>query len=127
MSTSRFGRQITTYLIWKWNYPSYKIYVVEINEVVVGTIAVLIMHNIGHLSRKSAIFESIAVLPQWQAKGVGKAIIRFATDICKSAGCYKITLSANIKRTKAHSFYESLGFIQHGYSYMYAIEAGLER
>jgi GNAT superfamily N-acetyltransferase len=104
------------------SYPSYKIYVAVINGVVVGTIAVLIMDNIGHLGRKSAIFESIAVLPQWQGKGVGRAIVTFATDICRKAECYKITLSANLKRSKAHSFYQSLGFIQHGFSYMYKIE-----
>jgi ribosomal protein S18 acetylase RimI-like enzyme len=109
------------------SYPSYKIYVAVMHQVVVGTIAVLIMDNIGHLGKKSAIFESIAVLPQWQGKGIGKALLRFATDICKSAECYKITLSANINRTKAHSFYESLGFIQHGYSYMYKIDADLAR
>jgi GNAT superfamily N-acetyltransferase len=103
------------------NYPSYTIYVAAVNEEVVGTIAVLIMDNIGHLGSKSAIFESIAVLPEWQGKGIGKSMLRFATEKCKEAKCYKITLSADIKREKAHKFYESLGFTQHGFSYKYLI------
>ncbi|MEE4240945.1 MAG: GNAT family N-acetyltransferase [Desulfopila sp.] len=103
------------------NYPSYTIYVATINGEVVGTIAVLIMHNIGHLGSKSAVFESIAVLPDWQGKGIGKSMLRFATEKCKEAKCYKITLSANIKRENAHKFYASLGFIQHGISYKYLI------
>lgn len=98
-------------------YPSYKIYVAEINGLVIGTAAVLIMHNLGHLGKKSAIFESIAVLPEWQGRGVGKEMLRFVNDICNKAECYKITLSANIKRKNAHRFYESLGFVQHGFSY----------
>ncbi len=102
-------------------YPSYKIYVSTVNEMVVGTIAVLIMHNIGHLGKKSAILESIAVQPEWQNKGIGKTMLKHVTEICKEAGCYKISLSANIKREKAHKFYESLGFVQHGYSFKYII------
>lgn len=103
-------------------YPSYKIYVSTVDDVVVGTIAVLIMHNIGHLGKKSAIFESIAVLPEWQGKGIGKAMLKYATEKCKEADCYKITLSANIKREDAHKFYESIGFVLHGYSFKCTVE-----
>jgi GNAT superfamily N-acetyltransferase len=104
------------------SYPNYKIYVAEIEKTIVGTIAVLIMHNIGHLGKQSAIFESFAVLPEWQSQGIGKAIIKYVMEICKKAGCYKITLSADVKRTEAHNFYETLGFTQHGYSYKYLIK-----
>lgn len=99
-------------------YPLYKIYVATVNGEVVGTVAVLIMHNLGHLGKKSAVFESIAVLPEWQGKGIGRFMLKYATDKCIEADCYKITLSADIKRERAHKFYESLGFIQHGFSYM---------
>lgn len=104
------------------SYPNYKIYIAKIEKTIAGTIAVLIMHNIGHLGKQSAIFESFAVLPEWQNKGIGKALIKHVTEICKDAGCYKITLSADLQRTKAHNFYESLGFTQHGYSYKYLIK-----
>ncbi len=103
-------------------YPSYTIYLATVKGEVVGTIAVLIMDNIGHLGKQSAIFESIAVLPEWQGKGVGKELLRFAINKCKKANCYKITLSANIKRKAAHRFYESIGFTQHGVSYKYIIK-----
>lgn len=103
------------------SYPDYRIYVSEIDKSIVGTIAVLIMHNIGHLGKKSAVFESIAVLPEWQGRGIGKKMLEHAMAICKKNGCYKITLSANIKREKAHQFYESLGFVQHGISFKYEI------
>jgi GNAT superfamily N-acetyltransferase len=36
---------------------------------------------------------------------------------CRIRGCYKTSLSANLKREPAHAFYESLGFERHGYSF----------
>jgi ribosomal protein S18 acetylase RimI-like enzyme len=105
------------------SYPSYTIYVAEVNAQVIGTIAVLIMDNIGHSGKKSAVLESIAVLPESQGKGVGKAMLKYAIEVCKNSECYKITLSANKKRVSAHKFYETLGFEQHGLSYMLSIRS----
>lgn len=39
-----------------------------------------------------------------------------ALEICLEKGCYKATLSSNLKRGRAHAFYKSLGFEIHGYS-----------
>ena len=36
---------------------------------------------------------------------------------CRAAGCYKLSLSTNLRRKEAHAFYESLGFQKHDYSY----------
>lgn len=36
----------------------------------------------------------------------------------RPAHCYKVTLSAYLKRDRAHRFYESLGFTKHGYSFL---------
>lgn len=99
------------------DYPSYTLHVAEVDRVIVGTIAVLIMDNLGHLGKKSAVFEDIAVLPEWQGKGIGRQMLHFAMTCCREAGCYKVTLSADQKRDKAHRFYESLGFRLHGFSF----------
>jgi len=40
-----------------------------------------------------------------------------AMDLARHAGCYKLALSSNQKRHRAHAFYESLGFQKHGYSF----------
>ena len=44
-------------------------------------------------------------------------MMRFALDRCRAKGCYKLALSSNAKRERAHAFYESLGFERHGYSF----------
>ena len=48
---------------------------------------------------------------------VGKALMRHVLQLCGEKGCYKAVLSSNLKRQRAHAFYESLGFERHGYSY----------
>ncbi len=40
-----------------------------------------------------------------------------AINLCRERGCYKMVVSSNLKRPKAHVFYESLGFERHGYSF----------
>jgi len=98
-------------------YPDYKIYVALLEGNVIGTFALLIMDNLGHNGAPSAIIEDIAVDPAWQRRGVGKKMIGYALQICGEKGCYKAALSSNLKRERAHAFYESLDFERHGYSF----------
>jgi GNAT superfamily N-acetyltransferase len=98
-------------------YPEYRVYVAESDGQVIGTFALLVMDNLGHLGTCSGIVEDVAVDPAYQEQGVGKAMMAHARDLCRQRGCYKIIISSNFKRPKAHAFYESLGFERHGYSF----------
>ncbi len=71
-----------------------------------------------HLGTPSAIVEDVGVLPKMQGKGVGKAMMEFALKYAKEKGCYKMTLSSNLRREATHQFYESLGFQKHGFSFL---------
>ena len=99
------------------DYPDYTLYVAERGGEVVGSFALLVMHNLGHLGALSAIVEDVAVAPALQGQGIGKAMMLFALDLCRDKGCYKLMLSSNAKRERAHAFYESLGFERHGLSF----------
>lgn len=99
-------------------YPNYKLYKALRENQIVGTFALLIMDNLGHLGRPSAIVEDVAVDPAFQRKGIGKKMIQHAMSLSRKAGCYKLVISANQKRNKAHAFYESLGLKRHGYSFV---------
>ncbi len=101
-----------------WQYPNYRIYVVRMGSLIVGTFALLIMDNLIHCGQASGIVEAVAVDPEFQGRGIGKQMMLYAISRCREFGCYKITLSANLKRLNAHEFYESLGFEKHGYSYI---------
>jgi hypothetical protein len=45
-----------------------------------------------------------------------------AMNACREFGCYKLTLSSNLKRERAHRFYEGLEFERHGYSFLIEIK-----
>lgn len=98
-------------------YPNYKVYVAENEEHIVGTFALLIMDNLAHQGTPSGVVEDVAVLNELQGKGIGKMMMEFAIEKCREVGCYKLTLSSNLKRTEAHAFYESLNFEKHGFSF----------
>jgi GNAT superfamily N-acetyltransferase len=98
-------------------YPNHKVYVAQVNGQIAGTFTLLVMDNLGHKGARSGIVEAVAVLPSFQGKGIGKEMMKYAMDRCKEDRCYKMMLSSNEGRTGAHAFYESLGFIRHGFSY----------
>ena len=101
-------------------YPNYHLYVAcypNANNKVVGTFALLVMHNIGHQGSPSAIVEDVVVSSSHQSQTIGSEMITHAMDLARQAGCYKLALSSNQKRQRAHAFYESLGFDKHGYSF----------
>ena len=80
------------------------------------------MDNLGHLGAPSAIVEDVVVDPAQHGHGIGRAMMRFAIERAQQAGCYKLVLSSNAARERAHAFYESLGFERHGYSFRIALE-----
>jgi ribosomal protein S18 acetylase RimI-like enzyme len=98
-------------------YPDYTLYVALEGATVVGTFTILIMDNLGHLGAPSGIVEDVAVAPQRQGHGIGQAMMRFVLERCREKRCYKLVLSSNAKRARAHAFYEKLGFERHGYSF----------
>jgi GNAT superfamily N-acetyltransferase len=99
------------------SYPDYTLYVAEREGRIVGSFALLVMDNIGHLGTPSGIVEDVVVAPDLHGAGIGKAMMRFARDRCRDKGCYKLVLSSNARRERAHALYESLGFSRHGYSF----------
>ncbi|NBX20901.1 MAG: GNAT family N-acetyltransferase [Betaproteobacteria bacterium] len=96
-------------------YPNYRLFVALRDDRVVGTYALLVMHNLAHRGAPSAIAEDVVVDRAYQGQGIGMA---HALQQAKEAGCYKLALSSNSKRKDAHAFYESLGFQQHGLSFV---------
>jgi len=98
-------------------YPDYTLYVAERDGRVAGSFALLIMDNLGHLGAPSAIVEDVVVDPALHGHGIGRQMMRFAMERCREKGCYKLMLSSNARRERAHAFYESLGFERHGFSF----------
>ncbi len=76
----------------------------------VGTCTLYIMPRVYWSGSPFAILDSIVVGAELQGKGVGTKLIKEAIKIAKKAGCSQVNLTSNTQRTRAHRFYESLGF-----------------
>ena len=100
------------------SYPDYRIYVAIQDRELVGAFELLMMDNLAHHGSPSGIVEDVAVSPEHQRQGIGKAMMQFAMNECRQAGCYKLCLSSNLNRQAAHEFYEQLGFKKHGFSFL---------
>lgn len=103
-------------------YPNYRIFVALVAGKIVGTYELLIMDNLAKRGRRSGIVEDLAVSPQYQGRGIGRAMMLHAMRACKHAHCYKLVLSSGLNRTAAHDFYEAIGFKRHGLSFRIPID-----
>lgn len=84
----------------------------------VGTLTLFVLPLLGHAGANEALVEDVAVHPDTQGSGVGRALIEEAMRRASKAGCYKLALSSNLRRESAHAFYEHLGFTRHGVSFV---------
>jgi ribosomal protein S18 acetylase RimI-like enzyme len=98
-------------------YPNYHLFVAILDSNIVGTFALLVMDNLAKRGRRSGVVEDVAVSPDWQGRGIGRAMMEHARKECIQADCYKFSLSSNLQREEAHRFYDALGFERHGYSF----------
>ena len=86
--------------------------VAESEGEVVGTLVLAILPNLAHGGAPYAIVENVVVDGAQRGRGVGASLMREAMDRARTAGAYKLVLSANAVREPAHEFYRSLGFEQ---------------
>jgi GNAT superfamily N-acetyltransferase len=100
------------------HYPHYRLFLALDGPTVVGSYALLVMHNLAHCGTPSAIAEDVVVLHERQGQGIGRQMMAHAVAQAREAGCYKLALSSNHKRKEAHAFYTALGFAQHGLSFV---------
>lgn len=100
-------------------YPYYRLFVVSTADgPVVASYGLLIMDNIAHAGAPLAIVEHVAVMASQQGQGLGRLMMHHAMAEARAHGCYKLALSSNVTRERAHEFYDKLGFIRHGYSFV---------
>ena len=109
-----------------WNQieqvPNHYIYLAYLEDKEIGTFSLLFMPTMMHQGfHRSAILDSVTIATAYRRQGFGKQMMQKALKVSVDAGCYKVTLSSNLKRDRAHKFYESLGFKQHGWSFSYQI------
>ncbi len=98
-------------------YPHFHAYLVLADGVAVGTFSLLVFGSLTHEGAHQAVLDAVVIRRAYRNQGIGSVMLEEACRIAADAGCYKISLSSNLKREDAHRFYETYGFKQHGVSF----------
>ena len=91
--------------------PRQQLLVVEVRGRPVATGTLGIIPNLSYRGKPWAFVEGLVVDSSARGKGYGEALLRYAIEEARRAGCYKISLTSNKRRTEAHRFYEKMGFV----------------
>jgi len=94
--------------------PGYELLVAEYEGMVVGTVILLIIPNLGHGALPWAMVENLVIDHRYRRRGLGTLLMEYTIKRAREIGCYRLLLSSNKKRKDAHQFYRSLGFDAYG-------------
>jgi GNAT superfamily N-acetyltransferase len=98
--------------------------VATLGNQVVGTLHLMIFRHLGHGLHPVAIVENVVVLDAMRSRGIGERLIDEAARIAERNRCYKMSLTTNLKRPRAHRFYERLGWSKTHFGYSFELERG---
>jgi ribosomal protein S18 acetylase RimI-like enzyme len=73
-------------------------------------VGVLVLHERG----AALVIENVAVRPDRQGRGVGRALVRFAEEHGRRTGLAEVTLYTNARMTENLRFYPALGYTEAG-------------
>jgi GNAT superfamily N-acetyltransferase len=88
----------------------YHLLVAEVDGEVVGTTVLVILPGLAHGISHWGVVEFMVVDEAHRSRGIGQVLMDRAAEIAQEAGCYKIMLGSNKKRTNAHRFYRKAGY-----------------
>ncbi len=91
-------------------YPNASLLVAEEDGKVVGTTFLAILPGFAHGTVPFGVIEYVVVDETRRSKGIGKALMDYCKARCQEAGCYKIILTSDKRRERAHKFYRANGF-----------------
>jgi GNAT superfamily N-acetyltransferase len=90
--------------------PNARLLVAEQDGRVIGTLTLYVMPNLSHGGAPFAIVENVVVDETVRGGGYGRRLMAHAEALARAAGCYKVSLTSNHKRDRAHAFYAHIGY-----------------
>lgn len=92
--------------------PSNDLLVVELDDVVVGTLQLTSIPGMARRGARRLLVEAVRVRSDLRSSGIGSAVMRWVSDAAASAlGAALVQLTSDAARTEAHRFYERLGYV----------------
>ena len=101
---------------------NHAILVAEVAGEIAGTCHVIVVPHLGHALKPFAIAENVVVDANARSMGIGEKLMAAAGDFARQRGCYKMALTSNIARPRAHKFYERLGWKRTHFGYSLGLE-----
>lgn len=92
--------------------PSNRLIVAERNGETVGTMQLTLIPVLTLRGGRVLQIESVRVDGRQRSDGIGRQMIEWAIERAREDGCALVQLMSNSQRTRAHAFYERLGFKQ---------------
>ncbi len=96
--------------------PFDKLLCAEQDDKIVGFCALTLLNNFwqeGYI----AYLSTMVVDEKDRGQGIGRMLIKKASEYAKSKGCASIELDSAFQRVEAHRFYENLGFKKRAYTF----------
>ena len=83
--------------------------IAEVDAEVVGMATIVVRHLINR-DEPFGRLAAVVVRDGWRSRGIGAALLAKTEEICRACGCSAIEVTSALTRTRAHAFYERLGF-----------------
>lgn len=91
--------------------PDNAIFVAELEGEIVGAFQRTFIRHLQRGGERVSEIESVIVDEPLRGRGIGVAMMRWAVEEARQAGCTRVQLTSNVARKDAHRFYERLGFL----------------
>jgi GNAT superfamily N-acetyltransferase len=79
---------------------------------VLGYLQLTYIPGLGRHGQERALIEGVRVRADRRGAGLGRELLTWAIDRARARGCTLVQLTSNKRRTEAHRFYGSLGFVR---------------
>lgn len=87
-----------------------RLLVAECGGAVIGTFQLTIIPNLTLMGGPRAQIEGVRVDAALRGRGIGEAMMTWAVERAREAGCVLVQLTSNATRADARRFYERCGF-----------------
>ena len=90
--------------------PNHELIVADLSGEVIGTLHLMFLPSISFQGGLRAQIESVRVDAQYQSRGIGSEMMKWAIEHARQRGAHILQLTTHKSREDAHRFYERLGF-----------------
>lgn len=80
-------------------------------RMVVGTCQLTFIPGLSRGGAERMTIEAVRVRSDLRGAGIGRRMMAYAVDRARARGCALVQLTTDKRRSQAHRFYESLGFV----------------